>query len=116
MRSSYAVADELDFMPMDEFQKEQFLFRQSEWDGYRSQIKVTQGELTDPAYFDFISFCQYASIAQGMRNGRLLFEGATQSPRSHVDNNTREWRAQRVCTSMTHWYVLQLPRCRAHRC
>jgi hypothetical protein len=74
MRTSYAVADELDFMPMDEFQKEQFLFRQREWDTYREKLPVMQGDLTDPAYFDFISFCQYASIASGMRRGRMIFE------------------------------------------
>ena len=73
MRTSYAVADELDFMPMDEFQKEQFLFRQREWDTYREKLPVMQGDLTDPAYFDFISFCQYASIASGMRRGRMIF-------------------------------------------
>ena len=38
MRSSYAVADELDFMPMDGFQKEQFIFRQNEWDKYREEV------------------------------------------------------------------------------
>jgi len=74
MRSSYAAADELDFMPMDGFQKEQFLFRQEEWDTYRTKVPVTQGDLTDPAYFDFISFCQYATIASGMRNARVVFE------------------------------------------
>jgi hypothetical protein len=31
MRSSYAVADELDYTPMDGFQREFFLFRQDEW-------------------------------------------------------------------------------------
>jgi hypothetical protein len=80
MRSSYAVADELDFVAMNEFQKDQFLFRQKEWDPYRAQLpKVTQGDLTDPAYFDFMSLCQYATIASGMRNGKLLFEGAPPS-------------------------------------
>lgn len=74
MRTSYGVADELDFMPMDEFQKDQFLFRQREWDVYRTQLTVMQGDLTDPAYFDFISFCQYATLARGMRSGRIIFE------------------------------------------
>jgi len=73
MRASYAAADELDFMPMDEFQKQQFLFRQREWDQYRTKLPVSQGELTDPAYFDFISFCQYSTIAEGMRRGRVMF-------------------------------------------
>lgn len=70
----FQVADELDFMPMDEFQKEQFLFRQSEWDEYRQALPVQQGDLTDAAYFDFISFCQYATLASGMRRGRIFFE------------------------------------------
>jgi hypothetical protein len=44
MRLSYAVVDDLDFVPMDEFQKDFFLFRQDEW----------EGDLADPLYFDFI--------------------------------------------------------------
>jgi hypothetical protein len=74
MRSSYAVADDLDFMPMNEFQRAMFLLRQDEWDTYRTELPVTQGDLADPAYFDFMSFCQYATIADGMRNGRRIFE------------------------------------------
>lgn len=35
MRSSYAVADELDFIAMDEFQKSFFFVRQAEWEDYR---------------------------------------------------------------------------------
>ena len=73
MRSSYAVADELDFMPMNEFQRQMFLIRQDEWDVYRTELPVTQGDLSDPAYFDFMSYCQYATIADGMRNGKMLF-------------------------------------------
>lgn len=30
--------------------------------------------MTDPDYFDFISFAQYASVAEAMRNGRDIFE------------------------------------------
>ena len=65
MRTSYKVADELDFVPMNEFQKDFFLLRQTEWDPYRKQLpKVTQGDLADPNYFDFISFAQYATIGE----------------------------------------------------
>jgi hypothetical protein len=32
-----------------------------------------QGDLADPNYFDFISYCQYATIGAGMRGGRLVF-------------------------------------------
>lgn len=74
MRCSYAVADDLDFMPMNDFQRNFFLLRQREWESYRLELPVTQGDLADPAYFDFVSFCQYATIAEGMRNGRTVFE------------------------------------------
>ena len=36
--------------------------------------RIKQGDLTDPDYFDFISFAQYATIAMAMRNGRDIFE------------------------------------------
>lgn len=36
--------------------------------------RIKQGDLTDPDYFDFISFAQYATIAMTMRNGRDIFE------------------------------------------
>ena len=74
MRSSYTVADDLDFMPMNDFQKKFFLLRQNEWDSYRDKVsRVRQGDLADPNYFDFISYCQYATISAGMRNGKLVF-------------------------------------------
>eukprot|EP00611_Tribonema_gayanum_P004718 TRINITY_DN1391_c0_g1_i2.p1 TRINITY_DN1391_c0_g1~~TRINITY_DN1391_c0_g1_i2.p1 ORF type:complete len:269 (-),score=50.91 TRINITY_DN1391_c0_g1_i2:440-1246(-) len=74
MRSSYAVADELDYTPMDGFQREFFLFRQGEWQDFQKQHPgILQGDLTDPNYFDFISFAQYATIAAGMRSAQLLF-------------------------------------------
>ncbi|CAN0027006.1 unnamed protein product, partial [Choristocarpus tenellus] len=60
---------------MDDFQKEFFLFRQKEWADYKEQYpRIQQGDLTDPNYFDFISFAQYASISAGMRSGREIFE------------------------------------------
>jgi len=74
MRSSYNIADELDFVPMDEFQKSFFLFRQSEWEDYKSHHNVVvQGNLADPIYFDFISFCQYAVISNKMKTGQIQF-------------------------------------------
>jgi len=48
--------------------------RQNEWEDYRSyHPNVIQGDLADPLYFDFISFCQYAVIANKMRNGKIDF-------------------------------------------
>lgn len=59
---------------MDEFQKAFFLFRQSEWEDYkRSHESVMQGDLEDPVYFDFISFCQYVTISNKMRQGLFQF-------------------------------------------
>lgn len=34
MRSSYEVSDELDFVPMDQFQREFFLFRAEQYEKY----------------------------------------------------------------------------------
>ena len=74
MRNSYNSADDLDFVPMNEFQKQFFLFRQREWDDYRIEhSNIMQGDLGDASYFDFISFAQYASIADQMRSPRQEF-------------------------------------------
>ena len=70
MRKSYEVADELDYTPMDEFQKDFFTFRQNEWEEYKQHHEnMLQGDLSDPYYFDFISFCQSVVLAYTMRNG-----------------------------------------------
>jgi hypothetical protein len=72
MRSSYAMVDELDYTPMDQFQKEFFLLRQDEWQRYqREHPGIIQGDLKDPNYFDFISFAQYATISRGMKRGQV---------------------------------------------
>ena len=68
MRSSYNALDEIDIIPMDEFQKRFFLFRQNEWDDYRqSHPYILQGDLSDSYYFDFISFAQYAILSESCR-------------------------------------------------
>lgn len=77
MRSSYNVADELDFVPMDQFQKEFFFIRQNEWEDYYNsfpKLGLIQGDLTDPKYFDFISYAQYLTLDQEMKNGKQIFE------------------------------------------
>ena len=74
MRSSYNAVDELDVYPMDEFQKDFFLFRQNEWEEYKSNHpNILQGNLADPLYFDFISFAQYVVIANSFRKGKESF-------------------------------------------
>ena len=65
MRSSYNVLDELDVVAMDQFQRDFFLIRQAEYQPYVNLLGagfVKQGDLTDPYYFDFISFAQYKAI------------------------------------------------------
>lgn len=74
MRSSYNGVDDLDCFPMDEFQKDFFLFRQNEWEEYRNvHPNCIQGVLNDPLYFDFISFAQYAIISNSFKNAKFDF-------------------------------------------
>jgi len=50
---------------MDQFQRDFFLIRSAEYEAYTQQLGpglVQQGDLTDPYYFDFISFAQYLTI------------------------------------------------------
>jgi len=65
MRTSYRVLDELDCVPMDQFQRDFFILRQAEYEPYTNALGpgiVKQGDLSDPYYFDFISFAQYLAI------------------------------------------------------
>jgi len=67
MRSSYTALDQIDCVPMDQFQRDFFLIRQAEYQPYIELLGpgvVQQGMLTDPYYFDFISFAQYATISR----------------------------------------------------
>jgi hypothetical protein len=51
--------------PKDQFQRDFFIIRQAEYEPYVKDLGpgiVQQGDLTDPFYFDFISFAQYAAI------------------------------------------------------
>ncbi|KAL3684406.1 hypothetical protein R1sor_002428 [Riccia sorocarpa] len=77
MRSAYEAVDDLDFIPMNKFQQRFWKLRQSELEPYTLQykpLKVKYGDLTDPLYFDFISFSQFATISQEMQNGEVVFQ------------------------------------------
>ena len=70
MRSSYAAADELDFVAMDVFQKDFFMFRTSEYSDYLDALQgapMMQGDLRDIKYLDFISFAQHDTISSEVR-------------------------------------------------
>jgi len=77
MRSSYNVLDELDCVAMDQFQRDFFIIRQAEYETYANQLGpglVSQGDLSDPYYFDFISFAQYTTISREMtQDAPLVF-------------------------------------------
>eukprot|EP00979_Chaetoceros_neogracilis_P013493 scaffold3863_cov263-Chaetoceros_neogracile.AAC.5 len=65
MRSSYNAIDEIDCVAMDQFQKDFFFIRQAEYLPYTDALGpglIKQGDLSDPYYFDFISFAQYATV------------------------------------------------------
>ena len=91
MRSSYNALDELDVVAMDQFQRDFFLLRQAEYEWYTDQVGgagvVKQGELSDPLYFDFISFAQYATISRELsRDVPAIFEEQQPDPET-VDEN-----------------------------
>ena len=65
MRSAYEALDELDCFPLDKFQIAFWKFRESQLESYGlliSPLRPRTGDLTDPLYFDFISFSQWAAV------------------------------------------------------
>ncbi|CAG9466908.1 unnamed protein product [Pedinophyceae sp. YPF-701] len=72
MRSGYEAVAALNFVPIDQFQVQFWKFRASEQEPYNllySPLSPRLGDLTDPLYFDFISFSQWAAASQAMRPG-----------------------------------------------
>jgi hypothetical protein len=63
---------------MDQFQRDFFLIRAAEYEPYMKDLgpgMVSQGDLSDPYYFDFISFAQYLTINRIISsNPPLVFE------------------------------------------
>lgn len=67
----------LDDAFQDEFQVKFWKLRQNEWEPYKLQyspLNIRLGDLTDPLYFDFIQYAQYALLSREMPNGRQIFE------------------------------------------
>lgn len=89
MRSSYAATDAINIIAMNQFQRDFFLIRSAEYEPYTKQLGpgfVQQGDLTDPAYFDFISFAQYATINRALSDPATIFE--EQQPIPVVDTES----------------------------
>ena len=77
LRSTYETVDALDMMAMDTFQINFWKSRQSEWEPYTQQyspLKIEQGKLTDPLYFDFISYTQFKVVAKEIPKSQSVFE------------------------------------------
>jgi hypothetical protein len=89
MKSSYDALDALDCVAMDQFQRDFFLLRSTEYEYYIAQLGpgvIYQGPnkdnpdimcpcVSDPYYFDFLSFAQYAVISREIQNNPpFMFE------------------------------------------
>ena len=62
---------------MDQFQIRFWKSRQAEWEPYTFQyapLRIEQGKLTDPLYFDFISYVQFQTAAREIPNSVSVFE------------------------------------------
>ncbi|GMH79395.1 hypothetical protein TL16_g12037 [Triparma laevis f. inornata] len=75
MRASYQILDDFNLLPMNEFQRDFFLLRSTSYKSYTSKLSntiITQGDLTDPYYFDYISYAQYATINRAILKPNLI--------------------------------------------
>ena len=80
--------------------------------GDMTKVRNLNDWMQDPAYFDFMSFCQYATIAEGMRNGQLIFEARAAPRRApghamtrHVDIRSQQRKyLHPVSFSVQHWH------------
>lgn len=75
MRTGYNAVDALDFVPMDRFQAQFFKIRSTEWEKFiQTNLGIRQGSITDPRYFDFISYAQMLTIQYFLRQPLAVFE------------------------------------------
>ena len=104
LRSTYETVDALDMMAMDTFQINFWKSRQSEWEPYTQQyspLKIEQGKLTDPLYFDFISYTQFKVVAKEIPRSQSVFE-----ERSGAEGTTKVIRRDAACRTIS-----SSPRC-----
>ena len=77
LRSTYETVDAMDVMAMDTFQINFWKSRQSEWEPYTQQyspLKIEQGKMTGPLYFDFISYTQFKVVSKEIPRAQGVFE------------------------------------------
>ena len=95
MRSSYDTVDELDFVPMDEYQISFWKRRGAEQESYLGQyspLKPKIGELSDPLYFDFINYSQMVTTANKMqpKEARQVFLERCPEPEDCLDTSGKK--------------------------
>ena len=73
MQSGYRALEELKVVSMEDFQIAFWKYRASQWEAYTTSTPraVTQGDLGDVLYLDFISFAQMATIDSCLRPDRI---------------------------------------------
>jgi len=74
LRSGFESLAEARFVPMDVFQKTQFLRRQAAQEAYLAAAKpmgigVDVGNVADPQYFDLIAFVQWSTASELLTSG-----------------------------------------------
>ena len=79
MRSCYEAVDDLDFVPMDRYQIQFWKRRAAEQEAYLALFRgrpqqVSIGQLSEPQYFDFVSWTQMLATASAMAKGLVEFE------------------------------------------
>ena len=97
MRTSYSIVDEIDIVPMNQFQRDFFLIRTAEYEPYIQSLGpgyVKQGDLTDPSYFDFISFAQFLTINRVLSDPAMVFEELQPIPTTSSSSSPAQIRTE----------------------
>ena len=74
-RSSYAETDQLDIVPVNQLERDMYQIRTTEYQPYVQRAgSVSQGDLTNPKHFDYMSCVQYLTINRAMKDPETDFE------------------------------------------
>jgi hypothetical protein len=76
MRSSYVETAQLEIGPVNQLERDMYLVRTAEYEPYLSSVNgpVQQGDITDPYYFDFMSFVQYVTINRALKDPETEYD------------------------------------------
>ena len=74
-RSSYAETAQLDIIPVNQLERDMYRLRTEAYEPYKNTVSsLRQGDLTDPAYFDFMSAVQYTIINRSLKDPETSFD------------------------------------------